>query len=116
MSDNFKANKYIRNCKLILAFQYTEEFKSFLVNKNHNEFEDDYYIVISGMTDTEFFWYSKENKLEIVYSNYLNTYENVTPDNFRNPEVISVNDYVVKENGIYHIEDENKFKNSILLK
>lgn len=103
-----------RNGKIITYFQYTETFLNELISDGPDDYDDICYIVIPGMTDTEFHWEFYNRILKIVYSNFNNWYEFVTRDNFRNPEIININDYVVKEDGIYHIETEEQFKNSLL--
>ena len=99
----------IRNSKKINIFQYTQEFKDELISNGPGELEDDIFIVIPGMADTEFYWNYTKKELTIVYSNYNNFYENVTPENFRNPEIINIGDYIVKEEGVYHLESEKEF-------
>lgn len=103
-----------RNGKLINIFKYTEEFFSDLLSMGPDEHEDKCFIVISGMSDTEFEWDYFNRILKIVYSNFNNWYENVTKENFRNPEIINIGDYIVKEDGIYHLETEEQFKNSLI--
>jgi hypothetical protein len=103
--------KIIRNNKEIIVHQYTQKFKDELISDGPDEFEDISFIVIPGMADTEFEWNFSKKQLRIVYSNYNNFYENVTPDNFRNPEIINIGDYIVKEDEVYHLETEEEFKN-----
>lgn len=103
-----------RNGKFINVFQCTEEFFNKLISDGSDDYDDTCFIVITGMTDTEFHWDYFNKELKIVYSNYNNWYENVTEENFRNPETINIGDYIIKEDGVYHLETEKQFKNSIL--
>lgn len=101
-----------RNGKIINIFKYTDSFLNELISMGPDEFEDIFFITIPGMTDTEFEWNYNKQELKIIYSNYSNFYENVTKENFRNPEIINIGDYIIKEDDKYHIETEEEFKNS----
>lgn len=105
--------KIIRNKKEINIFQYTQIFKDEIVSNGPDEFDDFTFIVISGMVDTEFRWDFYKKELVIVYSNFNNFYENVTSENYRQPEIINVGDYIIKEDDIYHIETKEKFEENI---
>jgi hypothetical protein len=100
----------IRDNKKITYHQYTQKFKDELISFVSDEFDDVSFIVIPGMTDTKFEWNFITRELRIIYSNYNNFYELVTPENFRQPDIINVGDYIIKEEDIYHIETEKNFK------
>jgi len=100
----------IRDNRKIIYHQYTQKFKDELISVGPDEFDDVSFIVIPGMADTEFEWNFITRELRIIYSNYNNFYELVTPENFRQPEIINVGDYIIKEEDIYHIETEKNFK------
>src|ERR1035437_8605635 len=103
-------DKIIRDGKEVNIYQYTQEFNDELISNGPDDFDDITFVIVQGMTDTEFEWDFFKKQLRIIYSNYNNFYENVTFENFREPEVINISDYIVKENGIYHIETEEQFK------